>query len=216
MDSFEVLCLRHTIVQSAGINVHPIFQNSSPFIWIFFYDRFIKFLLFSSKCITLFSFWTFWAFLLCKCWWSLMYLGFWDKNCFYSLVSVNGLRSLKSLFTWYVILFYKKNVKKTHTRKMWFFFLLYHPSEVIATYHILSQLVQKCFQKSFPCCLFTQKDPSNEHIIVYRETNTGGNFQSIIINVSKSCFILPFTILGGGKHKAGLMIKCMLARKRTA
>ncbi len=155
----------------------------------FLYDRFIKFLLFSSKYITLFRFWTFWAFLLCKCWWSLMYLCFWDQKCFLQF----------SFNKW----------------KMWFF-LLYHPSEVIATYHILSQLVQKCFQKSFPCCLFTQKDPSKEHIKVYRETNTGGNFQSIIINVSKSCFILPFTILGGGKHKAGLMIKCMLARKRTA
>lgn len=95
-------------------------------------------------------------------------------------------------------------------------FFIYNPSEVIATYHILSDLMQKCFQKSFPCCFFTQKDPSNEHVKVYRETNTGGNFQSIIINLSKSCFILPFIILGGGKHKAGLMIKCMLARKRTA
>lgn len=60
--------------------------------------------------------------------------------------------------------------------------------------------------KSFPHFFSPQKDPSNEHVKVYSETNTRGHFQSImdIINVSKSCFILPFTILGGGKHKAGL------------
>lgn len=186
----------------------------------FFYDRFIKFLLFSSKYIALFSFWTFWAFLLCKCWWALMYLGFWDQKsnkirCFCSLVLINGLRSLKSLFTWYVILFYSTTKKNTQGKCDFFFFCYIIPLKLLPliTY---SQLIQRCFHKSFPCCLFTQKDPSNEHIKVYRETNTGGNFQSIIINVSKSCFILPFTILGGGKHKAGLMIKCMLARKRTA